>query len=486
MRRPLAQTSVRDALDSALIALEAAGCDTPRLDAELLLAAAMGVDRAAIVADPARELEPDAARRFIDYAARRREREPVAYILGTKGFRSIELAVDPRVLIPRPETEHLVEAVLDLPARRPGLRRRHRLGSDRARAGVRAPGPADRGHRRERGGARRRARERRAARAAGGAPPRRPARGRRRRARRDRVESARTSRTAPSWRRRSCATSPRSRCAPAPTASTSSAGCCRPPARRARGSSRSRSGRGRRTRWRRSCARRGSGRRTTCPRSGGDRARARGAPPLRVGRRRRTTPDATAFEATIRAGGVAVFPADTVYGLACDPGNPAAGRQALRPEGAGARQARRGDVLRPRPRAGRAARARRPHAPRRSRTCSPAPSRSCSPTRPGATRSRAVPIRTRSDCACPTSRRSPPSPSPVLQSSANHAGGADARRLGDVPRPIRDGADLVLDGGELPGTPSTVVDLRRYERDGAWSVLRSGALAPAQVATVLG
>jgi release factor glutamine methyltransferase len=116
MRRPLAQTSVRDALDSAVIALTAAGCDTPRLDAELLLAAAMGVDRAAIVADSNRPIEPDAARRFMEYAARRREREPVAYILGVKGFRSIELAVDPRVLIPRPETEHLVEAVLDLPS----------------------------------------------------------------------------------------------------------------------------------------------------------------------------------------------------------------------------------------------------------------------------------------------------------------------------------------------------------------------------------
>jgi release factor glutamine methyltransferase len=116
MRRPLAQTSVRDALDSAVIALGAAGCETPRLDAELLLAAAMGVDRAAIVADPGRPIEPDAARRFMEDAARRREREPVAYILGSKGFRSIELAVDPRVLIPRPETEHLVDAVLDLPA----------------------------------------------------------------------------------------------------------------------------------------------------------------------------------------------------------------------------------------------------------------------------------------------------------------------------------------------------------------------------------
>jgi release factor glutamine methyltransferase len=116
MRRPLALTPVADALDSAVIALTAVGCDTPRLDAELLLAAAMGATRATLIADPERGIEPDAARRFADFARRRREREPVAYILGTKGFRHIDLAVDPRVLIPRPETEHVVEAVLDLPA----------------------------------------------------------------------------------------------------------------------------------------------------------------------------------------------------------------------------------------------------------------------------------------------------------------------------------------------------------------------------------
>ena len=114
-RTPLAQTSVRDALDSALIALTAAGCDTPRLDAELLLADAMGVDRAVIVSDPGRGLSPDQAWTFQTYAMRRAQREPVAYILGTKGFRTIELLVDRRVLIPRPETEHLVEAALDLP-----------------------------------------------------------------------------------------------------------------------------------------------------------------------------------------------------------------------------------------------------------------------------------------------------------------------------------------------------------------------------------
>jgi release factor glutamine methyltransferase len=114
-RTPHAQTSISDALDSAQIALTAAGCDTPRLDAELLLADAMGVDRAVIVSDPRRGLTPEQARRFQGYAMRRAQREPVAYILGTKGFRTIDLLVDRRVLIPRPETEHLVEAALGLP-----------------------------------------------------------------------------------------------------------------------------------------------------------------------------------------------------------------------------------------------------------------------------------------------------------------------------------------------------------------------------------
>jgi release factor glutamine methyltransferase len=114
-RTPLARTTVRDALDSALIALTAAGVESPRLDAELLLADALGLDRAAVIAGPMRELEPAQARRFQEHARRRTQREPVAYILGCKGFRTIELEVDARVLIPRPETEHLVEAALDLP-----------------------------------------------------------------------------------------------------------------------------------------------------------------------------------------------------------------------------------------------------------------------------------------------------------------------------------------------------------------------------------
>jgi len=65
---------------------------------------------------------------------------------------------------------------------------------------------------------------------------------------------------------------------------------------------------------------------------------------------------------------------------------------------------------------------------------------------------------------------------PVLQSSANVHGGPDARRLADVPAEIRAGADLLVDAGELPGTPSTVIDLRRFEADGEWNLVRAGAV----------
>jgi L-threonylcarbamoyladenylate synthase len=75
---------------------------------------------------------------------------------------------------------------------------------------------------------------------------------------------------------------------------------------------------------------------------------------------------------------------------------------------------------------------------------------------------------------------------PVLQSSANFAGGPDPRRLDDVPEPIRRAAELVLDGGELPGTPSTIVDLRRYEDDGSWAVVRPGAVGEEQLRLALG
>jgi release factor glutamine methyltransferase len=109
--------SVREALIGASDALAAAGVETPRLDAEILLAEAMGCERARLAAEPEAGVPAAAGRKFAEMVRRRLRREPVAYILGRKGFRSIELAVDPRVLIPRPETELLVELAVEL---RPG------------------------------------------------------------------------------------------------------------------------------------------------------------------------------------------------------------------------------------------------------------------------------------------------------------------------------------------------------------------------------
>jgi release factor glutamine methyltransferase len=109
--------TVGDALDGAVTAITAAGCATPRLDAEVLLAAVLGVGRERLLLDRDLRVEGPAVRAF-QAAVRRRsvEREPVAYILGRRGFRRLELAVDERVLVPRPETELLVECALELPA----------------------------------------------------------------------------------------------------------------------------------------------------------------------------------------------------------------------------------------------------------------------------------------------------------------------------------------------------------------------------------
>jgi L-threonylcarbamoyladenylate synthase len=74
---------------------------------------------------------------------------------------------------------------------------------------------------------------------------------------------------------------------------------------------------------------------------------------------------------------------------------------------------------------------------------------------------------------------------PVLQSSANRSGEPDARRLPDVPESIRAGVELVLDGGELPGVPSTVLDLCEYERRGEWRIVREGALPRSAVERAL-
>jgi release factor glutamine methyltransferase len=101
------------AITAATDALRAAGIEDPRLDAELLLAEAVGCDRAALIADGEAAVSPAAARAFAEMVRRRLRREPVAYILGRRGFRNLEIAVDRRVLIPRPETELLVEIALE-------------------------------------------------------------------------------------------------------------------------------------------------------------------------------------------------------------------------------------------------------------------------------------------------------------------------------------------------------------------------------------
>ena len=185
--------------------------------------------------------------------------------------------------------------------------------------------------------------------------------------------------------------------------------------------------------------------------------------------------DAVALAGCIAAGGVAVFPADTVYGLACEPDT----REAV--ERLYALKGRRPDKpaavmffdrehafaalpeLEPRTRAllerllpgGITALLPNP-ARRFPLACGPDPD--------------TLGVRVPDPGPLAAMRR------PVLQSSANAAGGADALRLQDVPEAIRARADLVLDGGELAGTPSTVVDLRRFEREGRWDVLRAGAV----------
>ena len=108
-----AASALGDALGHAAQELELAGVDSPRLDAELLLAEVLGVDRAKLVADSKRELDPADAQRFSELVARRLRREPLAYILGRAHFRNLTLEVDHRVLIPRPETELLVELADD-------------------------------------------------------------------------------------------------------------------------------------------------------------------------------------------------------------------------------------------------------------------------------------------------------------------------------------------------------------------------------------
>jgi L-threonylcarbamoyladenylate synthase len=201
-----------------------------------------------------------------------------------------------------------------------------------------------------------------------------------------------------------------------------------------------------------------------------------------------TSGDAQTFSRCIAVGGIAVFPADTVYGLACEPDSKEAVERLyllkrrrpdkpaavmfFAPELALAALPELG------PRTGAALRALLPGG---VTLLLPNPARrfplACGPE--GETIGLRVPAWPPALAALAEVRW------PVLQSSANEAGGSDARRLADVPEPIRRRADLVLDGGELPGTPSTVIDLRGYEPDGSWSIVREGAVPAAEVAAAL-
>jgi L-threonylcarbamoyladenylate synthase len=182
---------------------------------------------------------------------------------------------------------------------------------------------------------------------------------------------------------------------------------------------------------------------------------------------------AESFERCIAAGGVAVFPTDTVYGLACDAQNRAAVKRLYGLKGRAAEK---------------------PSAVMFFETDLALSALPELGPRTGAALRRLLPggvtvllenPRERYPLACGTDLatlglRVPVVPllagvrCAVLQSSANFAGGPDPRRVGDVPDEIRAAADLVLDAGELPGTPSTVVDLRPYEAGGSWEVVRAG------------
>lgn len=104
--------NIRELLLQATALLKKAGCDSPRLDAELLLMHAWSINKTALIIRMMDELPADIESAFLQLISRRQQREPVAYIIGEKEFWSRPFRVDANVLIPRPETEHLIEMLL--------------------------------------------------------------------------------------------------------------------------------------------------------------------------------------------------------------------------------------------------------------------------------------------------------------------------------------------------------------------------------------
>jgi L-threonylcarbamoyladenylate synthase len=201
-----------------------------------------------------------------------------------------------------------------------------------------------------------------------------------------------------------------------------------------------------------------------------------------------TPEDVATFERCIAVGGVALFPADTVYGLATEPDSREGVERLYRIKG------RKPDrpaavmffdldlALAALPELGERTRGALARLlPGAVTVVLPNPARryplACGP----------VPERLGLRVPHLTGALAPLSGArwPVLQSSANPSGGSDARRLADIDERIRAGVDMQLDGGELPGTPSTVVDLGDYEETGDYSVLREGAVPGVQIAGLL-
>ncbi len=110
----MSTASVATVLTTATQTLSAAGCDTPQLDAELLLAFTLNQSRTWLLTHPEKSLNNPQLEQFLSLVERRRQHEPVAYIVGQKGFFGLDFLVTPDVLIPRPETELLVETALEI------------------------------------------------------------------------------------------------------------------------------------------------------------------------------------------------------------------------------------------------------------------------------------------------------------------------------------------------------------------------------------
>jgi L-threonylcarbamoyladenylate synthase len=198
--------------------------------------------------------------------------------------------------------------------------------------------------------------------------------------------------------------------------------------------------------------------------------------------------DARTFERCIAVGGIAVFPADTVYGLACEPDSKEAVQRLYmlkrrRPDKPAAVMFFALDLaLAALPELGpRTAGALHALLPGAVTVLLPNPAGRF----PLACADDPLTLGVRVPAWPPALAALGDVRWPVLQSSANAAGGPDARRLDEVPEYMRAHTDLVLDGGELPGTPSTVVDLRSYETDGEWSVAREGAMSVTELSARL-